>query len=76
MNKYSSNMNVDDILGYLMSKMKVKHKRSMLELDLLFNSMSDFFAELNNSFKYWKTIILGYSWCNGYRHDTLVILIY
>lgn len=52
MNKYNSNMNVVDILGYLLSKMKVKHNRLMLELDLLFSSsMSDFFAEPNNSFK-------------------------
>lgn len=52
MNKYSSNMNVVDILGYLLSKMKVKHKGPMLELVLLFNSsVSDFFAESDNSFK-------------------------
>lgn len=28
MNKYSSNMNVVDILGYLLSKMKVKNKKT------------------------------------------------
>lgn len=45
MNEYSSNMNAVDISGYLMNKMKVKHKRPMLELDLLFNNINDFFAD-------------------------------
>lgn len=51
MNEYSSNMDAADISCYLMSKMKVKHKRPMLELDLLFNNINDFFSDLKNSFK-------------------------
>lgn len=44
MNECSSSMNMVDIFGYLMTKMKVKHKKPMLELDVLFNNMNDFFA--------------------------------
>lgn len=48
MNECSSDVNVVDIFGYLMSKMKVKQKRPMFEIHPLFNDMSDFSAESNN----------------------------